>query len=553
MLKHLYIKNYALIEELDIDLHAGFSVITGETGAGKSILLGAIGLLLGQRADTKAIKQGESKCIIEATFDLTGQHLQALFEQEDMEYDPAECIVRRELTAAGKSRAFVNDTPASVSQLKALGEHLVDIHSQHKNLFLGREDFQLNVLDILADNRSLVDPYKTLYRDYIAKRRALKQMMEEAEKNQKDQDYLQYQYDQLREADLQSGEDAELEREEQLLSHAEDIKGSLYRADGMLQGENTCLDMLRQVQHAMESISEVYQPATALAERLESTYIELKDIAAEISSGAEDIEFDPARQTFITERLNTIYTLQQKHHVDSCDALIDLRNQYEAQLDLIVNSDEHIAEAEAEVERLREQVMDQAQAITQSRIESAKRLEQTMCSKLQMLGMPNVNFVAQVTTRTEPDQSGIDKVDFLFSANKNGTPQSIATIASGGEIARVMLSLKAIIAQATHLPTIIFDEIDTGVSGQIADRMAEIMREMCQEGHTQVISITHLPQIAASGAAHYRVYKEDTDDATLSHIIQLTHEERIRELANMLSGSQITEAALENARILLQK
>lgn len=553
MLKHLYIKNYALIDELDIDLDEGFSVITGETGAGKSILLGAIGLLLGQRADSKAIKQGESRCIIEAQLELSNQDITDFFDKEDLDFDGKECIIRRELTSAGKSRAFINDTPASISQLRELGNLTIDIHSQHKNLFLSKEDFQLDILDILAQDKEMLDSYKQTYRRYTKLKHDYEALKSQAHRNKEEEDYLQFQFDQINEIAPQPGEDEELQKELHTLEHAEDIKKALYGSDQLMTGENGIIDVLREVKRNLSTISDVYEPAYELEERIESCYLELKDITSEVSSRAEDIEFDPQRLAFVSERLNILYTLEQKHHVESCDELLTVKANLQSQLDAINNSDENIAEAERKMNEAYAEVINQADALTKLRAKSAKMLHNEMITKLKPMGMPNVNFEISLSKREQPDSSGVDKVDFMFSANKNGVPQSIATIASGGEIARVMLSLKAIISKATALPTIIFDEIDTGVSGQIAERMAEVMKEMCSEQGTQVISITHLPQIAALGDAHYKVYKEDNETTTTSHIVRLTTDQRVEELAHMLSGSTITEAALANAKSLLGK
>ena len=551
MLQSIHIQNYALIDRLDIDFTSGFSVITGETGAGKSIILGAIGLLLGQRADVKAIKNGASKCVVEAKFRIATYDMEAFFEENDIEYEPEECIIRRELSANGKSRAFINDTPASLAQMKVLGERLIDVHSQHQNLLLNKEGFQLNILDILAqDDKQLAD-YHRLYTNYKQVSRELEEFIAQAEKSRQDEDYIRFQLEQLEDADLKEGEQTSLEQEAETLSHAEDIKAGLYKAGQLIDGdESGGLSLVKEAMQTLQSVSRVYTPAQEWGERLNSCYIELKDISHEISGAQEEIEFNPARLDFVNERLNLIYNLQQKHRVDSVEALIELTDKYRNQLNTITSFDETIAKLNKRKEDLYAQVLAQAAVLTECRSRSARQIEEQMQALLIPLGMPNVRFAVEMTTRKEPDAKGMDSVTFLFSANKNGTLQNVASIASGGEIARVMLSLKAMIAGAVKLPTIIFDEIDTGVSGSIAEKMALIMQDMGKQNR-QVISITHLPQIAARGIAHYKVYKEDTETGTNSHIRLLTREERVREIANMLSGSTLTEAALNNARALL--
>ena len=551
MLQSIHIQNYALIESLDIDFHSGFSVITGETGAGKSIILGAIGLLVGQRADIKAIKTGANKCIVEARFNITSYQMETFFEEHDLEYEDGECILRRELLASGKSRAFINDTPASLAQMKALGEKLIDVHSQHQNLLLNHEDFQMNVIDILANDEEQLMSYKALYQDYKRTSRELTQLIEQAEKSRQDEDYLSFQVKQLEEANLQSGEQEELEQEAEILSHAEDIKASLYKVDQLMASDDTTLlSITKDCMQALQGISRVYGPAQEWIDRLESCYIELKDLANDIANAGEDVEFNPARLDFVNERLNLIYSLQQKHRVASVDELIAIAKELRTQLDAITSSDERIQELTLRKEELYNKVKASARILTDVRTIAAQEIEKQMQAYLVPLGMPNVRFAVELTPSKEPYATGMDCVNFLFSANKNGTLQNVASIASGGEIARVMLSLKAMIAGAVKLPTIIFDEIDTGVSGSIAEKMALIMQEMGQADR-QVISITHLPQIAARGAHHYKVYKEDTETGTNSHIRMLTHEERINEIANMLSGATLTEAALNNAKALL--
>ncbi len=551
MLQSIFIQNYALIDKLDISFTSGFSVITGETGAGKSIILGAIGLLLGQRADVKAIKKGASKCIVEATFRIANYGMEAFFQENDIEYEPDECILRREVSANGKSRAFINDTPASLAQMKVLGEKLIDVHSQHQNLLLNKEGFQLNILDILAQDETQLSAYQAVYQSYKKIAKELEDFIAQAEKSRQDEDYIRFQLEQLEEAGLKENEQTDLEQEAETLSHAEDIKAGLYKASQLINGEEGgTVSLTKECMQTLQGLTQVYAPAREWMERLNSCYIELKDLAREIDNAEEEVEFNPSRLDFVNERLNLIYSLQQKHHVQTVEELLELTENYRNQLNAITSFDDRIAELEGEKKKLYAEVLKQAGVLTQLRTQSARHIESQMESLLIPLGMPNVRFAVELTARKEPDSKGMDSVTFLFSANKNGTLQNVASIASGGEIARVMLSLKAMIAGAVKLPTIIFDEIDTGVSGSIAEKMALIMQDMGRQNR-QVISITHLPQIAARGITHYKVYKEDTETGTNSHIRRLSDEERVQEIAHMLSGSTLTEAAVQNARALL--
>ena len=553
MLRSLYIQNYALIEKLDIDFEPGFSVITGETGAGKSIILGAIGLLLGQRADVKSIRTGATKCVIEAHFDVSRySNLRPFFADNGLDYDD-ECILRRELYASGKSRAFINDSPAQLTQMKELGEQLIDVHSQHQNLLINTEGFQLNVLDLLAHDDATLAAYQSVYKQWKQAQGDLDKLVEKIARDKADEDYIRFQWQQLDEARLTPGEQEELEQETELLSHAEDIKAGLYQASQRFNDdENGLLSGLKECCNTMQNLQNVYPPAEEWANRLESSYIELKDIADEIADNEERVEFNPARLAEANERLNLIYTLQQKHRVDTVDELIALRDEYATRLTAISSSAEELETLRQRCEELQEQVRRQASCLTQARQAAAQEVERQMASRLIPLGMPNVRFTVDMGERKEPGPHGSDTVSFLFSANKNGTMQNISSVASGGEIARVMLSVKAMIAGAVKLPTIVFDEIDTGVSGEIASRMADIMQEMA-ENERQVISITHLPQIASRGRTHYKVYKQDNETETNSHIHRLTDEERVEEIAHMLSGATLTEAALNNARTLLKQ
>ena len=551
MLQSIFIQNYALIDKLDIAFEPGFSVITGETGAGKSIILGAIGLLLGQRADVKAIRNGATRCVVEARFNIASYSMDDFLKANDIEYDSEECILRREVSINGKSRAFINDTPASLSQMKALGEKLIDVHSQHQNLLINKEGFQLNILDILAQDIKELTDYQNEYNEYRKVSRELDECIRQAEETRKEEDYIRFQLQQLDEADLKEGEVAELEQEAETLTHAEDIKAGLYRSSQNIGGDECgCLTQIKDSINTLQNVCKVFAKASEWKERLESCYIEIKDISHDMDNAQEAVEFNPSRLDYVNSRLNMIYSMMQKHHVKTDAELIEIADNYRQQLDTITSSEERISDLQNKKEELYDSVIRKAEILTTLRTESAGRIQSQMKSLLIPLGMPNVKFVVEICRKKDPDINGMDAVNFLFSANKNGTLQNVASIASGGEIARVMLSLKAMIAGAVKLPTIIFDEIDTGVSGSIAEKMALIMQDMGRHDR-QVLSITHLPQIAAKGNVHYKVYKEDNETGTNSHIIRLTDEERIDEIANMLSGSTMTEAARNNARALL--
>lgn len=551
MLKQLYIKNFTLIDELNIQMHPGFSVITGETGAGKSIILGAIGLLLGNRADSKSIKAGRDRCVIEAHFDLSKYDMQQFFTDNDIDEDLSDTIIRRELTAAGKSRAFINDTPVSLTKMRELGEQLVDIHSQHQNLLLQKEDFQLNVVDIIAQDEKQRKNYEAAYNQYKQANQKLNALKAEIEKNRENEDFLRFQFKELDEAQLQNGEQEELEQEYEMLSHSEDIKTALYQADNHLSGDDgNIIERLKQASEQLANIKDVYPEVTELLERIDSSYIELKDIAQEINGLTDHVEFDPARLETINERLDKLNSLQQKFHVRDLGELIETYHQLKEQLSHIDHSDEDVEALEQEVIQLLEKAQKLAKELTAIRTKAAKKVEEEMKQRLIPLGIPNVRFSISLTEKPLSHDGG-DKVSFLFSANKSTPLQPVTQVASGGEIARVMLSLKAMISGAVKLPTIIFDEIDTGVSGKIAEKMAQIMVEMGNH-ERQVLSITHLPQIAAMGSHHYKVSKEETDEGTISRMTELSQQERVQEIAQMLSGSDVSEAALANAKELLR-
>ena len=553
MLKKLDIRNFTLIDHLEMVLYPGFSVITGETGAGKSIVIGAIGLLLGNRADAKQVKRGCDKCIIEATFDLSIYHsdvLKDFFEDNDLDYEPEECLLRREVNANGKSRAFINDTPVTLALMRELGEQLIDVHSQHQNLLLSKEDFQLNVVDIIARDRQQLADYRAAFAEYRSAQRRLEELREQIATSRDNEDFLRFQQKELSEANLASGEQEQLEQEAELMSHAEDIKRALHEADYGLSGDDTgIVNLTRSIAAQLRSVADVYPEAQELAERLESCFVELKDISQEIASKVDDVEYDPQRFNLITQRLDTIYTLQQKFHVQTVDELLDRLNGINAQLDNIDNSDEELQELERSVEKLHAVCVEKAVVLTDMRRKSATVVEQELSKLLVPLGIPKVRFKVEVSP-ADLSTNGADKVMFLFSANSSTDMQPVSQVASGGEIARVMLSLKAMISKAIGLPTIIFDEIDTGVSGRVAEQMAHIMRDM-GKANRQVICITHLPQIAAAGSTHYKVAKQETEQGTVSTMTQLSDEQRITEIAQMLSGSDVSQAAVDNAKSLL--
>jgi len=551
MLRHLYVKNFTLIDELNIDFHSGFSVITGETGAGKSIVLGAIHLLLGQRADTKQIKAGSERCIVEAHFDLSHYDMEPFFVDNDIDYDESDCIVRREITANGKSRAFINDTPVTLNAMRELGEQLIDIHSQHQSLLLQKADFQLNVVDIIASDKKQLDAYMQAYQAYRQAQSDYERFQQAYNTNKDNEEFLRFQVNELQDAQLKVGEQDELEQQIKTLSHAEDIKEALYNATNMLTEDSTgAIELVRQGMDSLSRIADLAPDLGEISERLDSAYIELKDIGQELDSRLEHVSYDPEELQKLTDRLDLLYTLERKFHVDSVEDLISKRDEMAAELQDIDGGTEHLEELMAKEKQACAECMAHGRALSETRHKAAKKVEDEMKRRLMPLGIPKVNFEIEIVPKDcAPD--GIDKVSFLFNANAGQQLQPISQVASGGEIARIMLALKAMISGAVKLPTIIFDEIDTGVSGRIAEKMAEIMREMgCN--HRQVISITHLPQIAAMGTSHYKVSKEDTATGTVSHMIELSNDERVPEIAQMLSGSDVSSAAIENAKTLLK-
>lgn len=552
MIKKLSVSNYTLIDELHIDFSAGFSVITGETGAGKSIILGALSLILGQRADLKSLRRSDEKAVIEGVFDIASYHLRDFFDENELDYDEGECILRREILPSGKSRAFINDTPVSLAQLKTLGEQLIDIHSQHQNMLLADSRFQLRVVDTMAGDAALLADYREHYRRWRERLQAYTRLQEENRSGREEEDYLRYQLAQLDEAHLQEGEQEELEAELQTLQHAEEIKNELAVLQEFLHAEETgVVSLLNATLSRMRALSRLYPEVDEWAGRLESDYIDLKDIASTVDRSQENLNMDPERLAWVENRLDTYYSLQQKHRLASAAELLALRDSFAERLTRIENYDEELAALKHEVDEAESQVRNLAEQLTRVRRQSAANISSTLTERVKPLGMPHLQFEIEVSPRPQFDETGGDAIRFLFSANKNQPLQPVSEVASGGEISRLILSLKALVAHAMALPTIVFDEVDTGVSGEIADKMARIMREMSR--CMQVISITHLPQVAAWGQTHYRVYKSDTATATATHLVRLTDSERVEEIARMLSGSSLTAAALDNARELLNR
>ena len=549
MLKSLYIKNYALIDSLEIDFEQGFSVITGETGAGKSIILGALGLIVGQRADAKTIKMGESKCVIEGIFNISAYDLKAFFTEREIDYDEI-CILRRELMSSGKSRAFINDTPVTLADLKELGNRLIDIHSQHQNLMLGDNQFQMHVVDALAGNANLLKEYNQIYTIYKDSEKKLKNLQDAITKSRQEEEYLRFQYTALDEAALKEGEQEELEAELEMLNHAEDIKSGLYKINILLSDdEHGIVAALKESLSVTHSLSKMYNRSEEMQQRLDTAYIDLKDLSSEVERMAGDIEFNPERLAFVEERLNKIYSLQKKYNIDTVAGLLALKYEINKKLENIDSFDQQLKEQQQEVADNKEKVDLLASKLSSKRKSAIKPMEETLTKKTSVLGMPNMRFECNISPKQEADITGIDNLEFLFSANKNVPLQPVSEIASGGEISRLMLCLKSMIAGATALPTIIFDEIDTGVSGEIADKMGQIMQEFGQS--MQVIAITHLPQIAAKGRAHYLVYKTDDEKTTTTNLRKLSDKERLEEIARMLSGASLTDAAIQNARVML--
>lgn len=555
MLKYLYISNFTLINELDMNFNSGFSVITGETGAGKSIIIGAVSMLLGNRADVKMIRNGKDKCIVEAVFSISDydhDFIDRFLTDNDLDNNGDECILRREININGKNRAFINDTPVILASLKELGEHLLDIHSQHQNLMLNKEDFQLNVIDVFAQNKKVLAEYQDLFKTYKNETCKLEELKATIGRIKENEDFLQFQNKELSEANLEEGEQESLEQQCELLTHAEDIKNTLYNADSVLSSdEQNIITQLSSLSDSMNNIQNVYPDAEVLTNRLNDCVIELKDISREIVSHVEDIDYDPEKLQAINSRLDTIYTLEKKYHTGNIADLIKKHEEIKSQLSGIDNFDVDFKAQQDKVDRLKESCVKKANALTVSRQKAARKIEKELAARLIPLGIPNVRFKIDMTQQKELTSKGLDRITYLFSSNSSSSLSPIAQVASGGEVSRVMLSLKAMMSRVTGLPTIIFDEIDTGVSGRVAEQMAHIMKEMGDNKH-QVICITHLPQIAAIGSTHYKVTKTETHQGTNSLMTLLSPEERVKEVAQMLSGSDISSAAIENARTLLK-
>lgn len=550
MLKSLSIENYALIDSIKIEFNSGLSVITGETGAGKSIILGALSLILGQRADSRHIKQNENRCLIEGVFDISFYNLTSFFEEHDWVYDENECILRREIWNNGKSRAFVNDSPVYLNDLKELGDKLIDIHSQHQNLALNDNLFQLNVVDTLAKTEKEKHDYEKAYEEYRVLVKELKDLRTQSQKNKEEEDYLRFQLTSLSEVSLKSGEQEQLEEELEILTHSEDIKTGLFTVISMLsEDEKNVESLLKSTKDILQNVQNVFPKVEDLSERVRYAYIELKDVREETSRFFEEIEFDPERQKLVEDRLSTLYGLQKKHSVTSVDELISLRNELTDQLKDIDLLDERISISEKETSEKQNRMFEKGRALSKKRKDAVPSIEKQLMDRLAYLKIANSRFKCEFNEKLNPDITGIDNLEFLFSANRNTALQPVSEVASGGEISRLMLCLKAMIAGATALPTIIFDEIDTGTSGDIADRVGAIMRQMSRE--MQVIVITHQPQIASKGDIHYVVFKEDTQYGVTTNIRMLSSFERIEEIAQMLSGAEVTSEAIENAKAIL--
>ena len=548
MLKHLYISQFAIIDTLNLDIRPGFNVITGQTGAGKSIIMGALALVMGDRADYKAIRNGANKCVVEAIFDVSSGNLKSLFDELDLDYAD-ECTIRREITSAGKSRAFINDTPVNQQQLRSVTSHLIDIHSQHENLLLNNSLFQLKVVDAVARNTSLVSDYKSAFNHYSEIKKQLNTLQENAEKWLAEKDYNQFQFNQLHEADIRADEQTELEAELEKLSHIEDIKSALQVADAILSNDDAAIAQLKIAEQNLGKIADFDKDFADIYGRLNSSIIDLKDVAADVSSAFNNADYDPQRKLLVEERLNTIYSLEHKHNVNSCEELISIYNAFAEKLARIDSFDDDIKALQMQLKEAEKVMITAADALSASRLSVKDLIEKELSEKLVYLGINNANVEVNICKTDNYTVNGHDEVSFLFSANKNAPLRPIATIASGGEISRVMLAIKSLIVKTKDIATIIFDEIDTGVSGLVAQRMGEMMKSLSSD--IQVIAITHLPQIAAKGTTHFKVYKVDDEKDTLSKIIPLNDEQRLLEIAEMLSSENPTQAAVNAAKELL--
>ncbi len=551
MLQELHIQNYALIDELHINYHNGLNIITGETGAGKSIILGALGLIMGQRADLNALRDETKKCVVEAIFDIQNLGINDLFEQEDLDVEQ-QTILRREISPKGKSRAFINDTPVNLSVMKDVAERLIDIHSQHQNLILNNRNFQLSLVDLVAQNSSLLNQYQQSFESYSTHQLELDKLKREAEQTKGDLDYLEFQLKQLSDAQLIEGEQEKLEEEQLTLDNAEEIKVVFSKFSNELeQDEQGILVRLKSHLNQLQQISAKITSANELAERLNSVYIDMKDLASECSQLAEDIEYDPARLSYISERLDNIYSLHQKFATETIEELIEKRNEFEQKVNTISSFDEEIEVLQNKVDEHRNKAIELAKELSEKRKLVASNIAEAIIETLHKLGMPNAIFELQFNELDKLSSLGIDNISFLFASNKGSSLQDVSKVASGGEISRVMLAIKSLVALKKALPTIIFDEIDTGISGEVAIKMGDIIKAL--SSNVQILNITHLPQIAGKGNHHYKVYKLDNNNSTYTSIKKLSEQERIEELALMLGGSNPTKATIQAARELLDR
>ncbi|MBN2662745.1 MAG: DNA repair protein RecN [Bacteroidales bacterium] len=549
MITTLHIQNYALIDNLNIDLEKGLSIITGETGAGKSIILGAMSLIMGNRADSSVINDSSKKCVVEAVFNISDYKIQKIFEQNEIDYFDT-TIIRREISPEGRSRAFVNDSPVNLSVIKEISEKLIDIHSQHDTISLNDTAFQTEVIDLVAKNSTTLKSYQTTFKNFKKAQEDLRNLFEAKKTADRNYDYYSYQFKLLDNAKLIDGEQEELEIEQKQLSHTEEIKTNLSKINFLLNNEeNSALEMLKEAAKAAENIIDFLPKAEELHYRLDSAFIDLQDLSTETEIIENDIEFDPERLLFVNNRLDTIYELQQKFSTDSIKSLINIKNAIENQLLEITSYTEQIELKKTEIEQIKSQLTELANKLNENRNKAKKSFQEKITYIVENLGMPNTKFIVNISKLDSFTSTGTDKITFLFSANKSSEPQQLTKVASGGELSRLMLSIKYIISSSKKLPTIIFDEIDTGISGEIASKMGALLKKMAD--NLQIINITHLPQIAAKAHHHYFVYKDETTEKTISYIRKLSNDDRIIEIAKMLSGTNVTQSAMQNAKELL--
>ena len=551
MLQHLHIQNYALIEDLSIDFSDGFSVITGETGAGKSILLGALGFVLGDRADTGVLLNENRKCVVEAVFSFDNDRLKTAFETNDLDFDPTECIFRRELNPQKKSRAFINDTPVTLQTLKSIGCLLVDIHSQHDSLLLTNAEFQLHLLDEIAQNDALLSDYKKAFNQYNTLCHQLKELKAMAEKNLSENDYLKFQLDELHKAQLKDGEYAEIEQSLNVMENAEEIKSLLFSANGLLESSETAiLPQLNELSSVLHRLKQLVPNSEELKQRIESTQVELKDIAYDLDRLGDNAQFDEEKLQELQERFDLLNRLMMKHHVKEFDALIQLRDELEAKVNAFENIDQEIEKAEKALKEQTQLLRQLALQLRSQRQKASKTFSENVTGLARQLAMPHAVFQIALDPVQDFTSTGLDQVRFLFSANKGIEVADISKVASGGELSRVMLSVKSAVSQHNYIPTLIFDEIDAGVSGEVAAKIGDIMQRMGNS--LQLIAITHLPQVASKANHHFFIYKDNEGERTQSHICLLKQEERVGEIAKMLSNDKVTPEALKAAEVLLE-